>query len=233
MRNLVWRKKAAKVKLRWRWLTALLVMGVVIGVAVWVIHEVKAPNPTFTPSGPSAEEEKTQRYLGELTAELHGIRNRGSFAVAVRSPRYWEIVRVLEQHQAELGPRRPPIVSVLIDFFRYLPENKDFDAECRKLFAAMVAIDASAPDQLVDLWLWQAGAITAARMRSLGMAIVPALLKAMEECKEDDIVRQDSLVGLLAEMGPEVVPQVQARLTHANPCTRRTAAKTLAKMNAQ
>jgi hypothetical protein len=118
--------------------------------------------------------------------------------------------------------RRSPVVERLSDFFRYLPEDQRYDADRKKLFAAMVVIDPQSPDRLVEKWLWEASELRG-RLRSLGPAIVPALVRALQNCKADDERRRNAVAGVLREMTAEEMAQV-------DPAVRRAAEEALAKV---
>jgi hypothetical protein len=212
-----------------RWPLALVLIGM-LGVAVFLIIQDRnglGPGPLTTAK--NDPEEEAQLRIDMLIAELHGIHDRGNFGESIKSPRFWEIVRELEKHQAKLDKRRSPVVDRLIGFFSYLPEDKRHDADRQKLFAATVAIDPGSPDKLIELWLLQ-GKPSANQVASLGPAIVPALMKALAECTVEQESRQNGLAIVLGEMGQPVLAQVRATLSHANPGARLAAVKTLAEL---
>jgi hypothetical protein len=213
-----------------RWPLALVLISV-LGVGVYLIIQDRNTSNSGPPTTAKKDpEEEAQLRLDMLIAELHAIHDRGNFGEAVKSQRLWEIVSELEKHQAKLDKRRSPVVDRLIGFFSYLPEDKRHDADRQKLFAAMVAIDPGSPDKLIELWIRGGGRLYANQVGSLGPAIVPALMKALEECSVDDERRQNGLAVVLGEMGQAVLPQVRATLSHANPGARLAAVKTLAEL---
>jgi hypothetical protein len=205
-----------------RWLFVMLLVSGVAALVVVLTMSGDAPDNTTQPTAKNGGEDETDRRINALIAELHGLFDRPSVVAKVQTPRFWEVVRALEQHQARLGMRRSPVVERLSDFFRYLPEDQRYDADRKKLFAAMVVIDPQSPDRLVEKWLWEESKLRG-RLRSLGPAIVPALVRALQNCKADDESRRNAVAGVLREMTAEEMAQV-------DPAVRRAAEEALAKV---
>lgn len=213
-----------------RWLVAGLLLAGALAVAAFAVYISR--NAERPENQPTTKADEADRRIDELIAELHGMRGRGFFSEAVQSPRFWEVVHELQKQQDRLGPRRSPVAGVLIDFVCYLPEDKQGDADRRRVFAALVQIDPQAPQTLIALWLWE-NKISFRKMESLGPALVPALVQTMEECKLDDARCRDNLAILLPVLGTGVLPRVRAVLTRGGPGARLAAVKTLAALGRQ
>jgi hypothetical protein len=73
--------------MRRRWLVVFLAIAAVGATVLFVIMDRNEPKDDARPPPPGGEEDETQRRLGMLIAELHRIRQSGSFVASTLADR--------------------------------------------------------------------------------------------------------------------------------------------------